>query len=202
VVDESVGTPSLSTRSELTTLLNAAGDGDAIAADRLLDLVYQELRAMAGAMTRRESPGKTIEATDLVHEAYLRLFGKPSGEWPGRAYFFAAAAEAMRRILIEQARRRQTARRGGGRSREPLDDIEITIREDATDLIALDQALDRLEREDPQKATLVKLRYFIGLTIPQAAEAIGVSHATAERHWAYSRARLFQWVSGGGAEAR
>ena len=156
---------------------------------------------MAGAMTAREASEKTIQATDLVHEAYLRLFGNTAGSWNSRAHFFGAAAEAMRRILIEQARRRATARRGGGRSREPLENVEIVGAGDPADLLALDEALDRLEREDPKKATLVKLRYFTGMTIPQAAQALEISHATAERYWAYSRARLYQWVHGARQDA-
>ncbi|MCP3905309.1 MAG: sigma-70 family RNA polymerase sigma factor, partial [Planctomycetes bacterium] len=159
-------------------------------ADRLLEAVYQELRSMAHAMAARERSDRTIQATDLVHEAYLRLFGKSASEWNSRAHFFSAAAQAMRRILVEQARRHATARRGGGRQREPIDDVTITVSVQEVDLLALDEALDRLEREDPTKAALVKLRYFTGMTIPQVAEALDISPKTADRYWAYSRVQL------------
>ena len=169
--------------------------GDARAADRLLEAVYDELRALAAAHLRRERPGQTLEATALVHEAYLRLLGNDDGKWNDRAHFFGAAAEAMRRILVEQARRKAAAVHGGGREREDLHDSMIAVRDDNTDILSLSDALDRLEMEDPVKAQLVKLRYFVGLTIPQAADALGISHATAERYWTYSRARLYQWLS-------
>jgi RNA polymerase sigma factor (TIGR02999 family) len=183
---------------DITRLIEAAGSGDSRAADDLLKAVYDELRTVAAARMAREKPGQTMQATALVHEAYLRLVGNDDEAWNGRAHFFGAAAEAMRRILIEQARKKATVRHGGGRGREDLEQATIAVHEDVTDLQALNEALDRLDREDPAKATLVKLRYFTGLTIPQAADALGISHATAERHWAYSRARLYQWMTGSG----
>ena len=181
--------------SEVTRMIQDMDAGDVRAADRLLVAVYDELRALAGARLRREHPGQTLEATALVHEAYLRLLGSNNGKFNDRAHFFGAAAEAMRRILVEQARRKAAAVHGGGREREDLHDSIIAVRDDDTDLISLSEVLERLEREDPVKAQLVKLRYFVGLTIPQAAEALGISHATAERYWTYSRARLYQWLS-------
>ena len=169
--------------------------GDVRAADRLLEAVYDELRALAAARLRRERPGQTLDATALVHEAYIRLLGSEDGKWDNRAHFFGAAAEAMRRILVDQARRKAAPVHGGGREHEALRESIISVRGDDTDLISLSDALERLEREDSVKAQLVKLRYFVGLTIPQAAEALGISHATAERYWTYSRARLYQWLS-------
>lgn len=182
-------------RSAVTRMIRDLEAGDARAADRLLEAVYDELRALAAARLRRERPGQTLEATALVHEAYLRLLGNDDGKWNDRAHFFGAAAEAMRRILVEQARRKAAAVHGGGREREDLHDSMIAVRDDNTDIVSLSDALDRLEMEDPVKAQLVKLRYFVGLTIPQAADALGISHATAERYWTYSRARLYQWLS-------
>ena len=143
-------------------------------------------------------PGQTLEATALVHEAYLRLVGASNEGWHGRAHFFGAAAEAMRRILVDQARRKSAVKRGGDRGREDLRDELITVRcDDEADLETLSKALDELEREDPVKARLVKLRYFVGMTIPQAAEALGISRTTADRYWTYSRARLYQHLSDG-----
>ena len=187
--------------SDVTRILHAIEAGDRRAADRLLEVVYDELRRLAEARLARERPGQTIQATALVHEAYLRLLGNEDGYWRDRGHFFGAAAEAMRRILVEQARRKAAAVRGGDRKRVELDESAIAITDDSTDLVALSEALDRLAREDADKATLVKLRYFTGLTIPQAAQAMGISHATAERYWTYSRLRLYQWMTGGGKEA-
>jgi RNA polymerase sigma factor (TIGR02999 family) len=176
--------------------LEATATTDERAADELLDAVYYELKALAAALTRRQKPGQTIQATDLVHEAYMRLLGNDDGAWNGRGHFFGAAAQAMRRILVEQARRKATQRRGGGWHRKDIHDACIDVCQDPAELLALDEALDRLEAEDPIKATLVKLRHFTGMTIPQASKALGISHATAERYWTYSRARLHQWIEG------
>lgn len=182
-------------RIAITKMIYDIESGDARAADQLLEAVYDELRALAGARLRRERPGQTLNATALVHEAYLRLLGNEDVKWENRAHFFGAAAEAMRRILVEQARRKAAAVHGRGREREDLHDSIIAVCDVDTDLISLSEVLERLEREDPVKAQLVKLRYFVGLTIPQAADALGISHATAERYWTYSRARLYQWLS-------
>lgn len=188
---------------EITRALDAAQRGDPAAAADLLPLVYEELRKLAAARLSHEPPGQTLEATALVHEAYLRLVGAGSASdgtgaaFDHRGHFFAAAAEAMRRILVETARRKQAAKHGGGWNRHDVAEFPIAAPEPADDLLALDDALDQLAALDPAKAELVKLRYFAGLTIEQAAAALGISPATAKRHWTYSRAWLFQQVSGG-----
>jgi RNA polymerase sigma factor (TIGR02999 family) len=180
--------------SDVTQILSEIGKGDRRAADRLLEVVYEELHRLAESRLAREQGNPTIQATALVHEAYLRLLGNDDGYWRDRGHFFGAAAEAMRRILVEQARRRSAAIRGGDRKRVELHESAIVLDDDSTDLVALSDALDRLQREDADKALLVKLRYFTGLTIAQAASAMEISHATAERYWTYSRLRLFQWM--------
>jgi RNA polymerase sigma factor (TIGR02999 family) len=178
--------------SDVTRILNAIEQGDARATDELLPLVYEELRLLAAQKLSHEPPGQTLQATALVHEAYLRLVGDESRSWENRGHFFAAAAEAMRRILVENARRKRTIRCGGGLQRLDLDEAMITEPEDRTadGLIALDEALAKFAKTDKLKADLVKLRYFGGLTIQQAAEALNISHATAERHWDYARSWL------------
>jgi RNA polymerase sigma factor (TIGR02999 family) len=187
--------------SEITRVLEEVRRGTAGAAE-LLPLVYDELRKLAAARLAHEKPGQTLEATALVHEAYLRLVAdaKPQAAFDHRGHFFAAAAEAMRRILVENARRKKAAKHGGGLHRHDADELPIAAPEPAEDLVALDEALDRLAALDPPKAELVKLRYFAGLTIEEAADALGISPATAKRHWAYSRAWLFQAVGCGEAE--
>jgi RNA polymerase sigma factor (TIGR02999 family) len=188
----------------VTQLLNAIHQGDPHAADELLPLVYDELHQLAAAKLGRESPGQTLQATALVHEAYLRLVASPgreSGEepaWDGRGHFFAAAAEAMRRILVEQARRKKRLKRGGDRERQELDPSEIAAPEVSEDLLALDEALERFTAVDPMAAELVKLRYFAGMTIPEAAELLGVSPRTADAWWAYARAWLHATIRGDG----
>ena len=181
--------------SEVTRILSAIEQGDPHAAEQLLPLVYDELRQLAAQKLAGEKPGQTLEATALVHEAYLRLVDvEQAQDWDGRGHFFAAAAEAMRRILVESARAKQRLKRGGDFERVPLDEYSVAAPEPDERLLELDAALDKLAQKDPRKAELVKLRYFAGLTIEQAAEALGISHATAERWWAYSRLRLFQWI--------
>jgi RNA polymerase sigma factor (TIGR02999 family) len=171
-------------------------------ADQLLPQVYDDLRRLAAARLAREAPGQTLDATALVHEAYIRVAGdEPGRPWDGRGHFFAAAAEAMQRILVEAARRKRRLKRGGGRGRAALDEAELVAPELGTDpdeLLALDEALARLERRDPVKAALVKLRYFSGLSVPRAAEVLGLSTPTAERYWAYARAWLRLEVAGRG----
>jgi len=156
--------------SDVTRILVAIEQGDARAADRLLPLVYQELRRLAAQKLSRERPGQTLQATALVHEAYIRLVGVEGQNWNSRGHFFKAAAEAMRRILVENARRKKRLKRGGKRERLALDEIAITADEPDVDLVTLDEALAKLEADDPEKASLVKLRYFAGLTNSQAAE--------------------------------
>jgi RNA polymerase sigma factor (TIGR02999 family) len=185
--------------SDVTRLLDAAATGDRNAAAQLLPLVYDELRKLAAVRMAAESPDHTLQPTALVHEAYLRLIG-PADEpqWQNRGHFFAAAAEAMRRILVEGARRKKAIKHGGGRQRVDAETIELAPPEQDDDLVAIDAALERLAVLDPMKAELVKLRYFAGLTIEEAAAALGVSSATAKRYWAYSRAWLYQQVADAG----
>jgi len=178
--------------TDVTRILNAIEQGDALATEQLLPLVYEELRLLAAQKLSRELPGLTLQATALVHEAYLRLLGSDNPGWDCRGHFFAAAAEAMRRILVEDARRKQYQRHGGRHKRITLNeswagDSETIVPDD---LLALNEALQKLENEDKTKAELVKLRFFAGLTGEQAAKALGISHATAERYWAYARSWL------------
>lgn len=181
--------------SNVTRILVAIEQGDAQAAEELLPAVYQELRRLAAQKLSQEPPGQTLQATALVHEAYIRLVGTEGQNWRSRGHFFSAAAEAMRRILIENARRKQRRKHGGDRQRIDLDDADITIEGPSTDLIALDEALAKLADEDQVVADLVKMRYFTGLTLGQAAEILGVSRRTADRYWAYARAWLYQEIT-------
>jgi RNA polymerase sigma factor (TIGR02999 family) len=183
--------------SDVTRILTAIEQGDARAADELLPLVYEELRRLAAQKMSQERPGQTLQATALVHEAYIRLVGSDARDWGGRTHFFAAAAEAMRRILIENARRKQRLKRGGARQQVDLDNVSIVIEGPSDDIVALDEALTKLALEDPVKADLVKLRYFAGLTIEQAAKILDISRATADRYWSYSRAWLFDEINEG-----
>jgi RNA polymerase sigma factor (TIGR02999 family) len=177
--------------NDVTRVLSAIEAGDPHAAEQLLPLVYDELRKLAAQKLALEKPGQTLQATALVHEAYLRLVDVDKAQaWNGRGHFFAAAAEAMRRILIDQARSKKSQRRGGGCQRHDLARLVIAAPEPWRDLLALNEALERFEALDPAKAALVKLRYFTGLTIPQAAEALGISTTTADRYWSYARAWL------------
>jgi RNA polymerase sigma factor (TIGR02999 family) len=176
--------------SDVTRILNAIEQGDAQATDELLPLVYGELRLLAAQKLSNESPGQTLQATALVHEVYLRLVGNETSTWQNRRHFFAAAAEAMRRILIDNARRKQTNKRGGACQRIAMEDIDPVLEGPSDHLIALDEALQKLEERDKLKADLVKLRYFAGLTGAQAAQALGISRSTADEHWAYVRAWL------------
>ena len=183
--------------SDVTRILTAIEQGDANAADRLLPLVYEELRGLAARKMLQEPPGQTLQATALVHEAYIRLVGSQTKDWRGRAHFFAAAAEAMRHILIDKARQKQRLKRGGDRQKVDLEEAEVVAQGRSIDLIALDEALCKLAEEDPVKAELVKLRYFAGLTIEQAAEMLEISRATADRYWSYARAWLFHEINEG-----
>jgi RNA polymerase sigma factor (TIGR02999 family) len=188
--------------SAVTQVLAAVERGDAHAAERLLPLVYDELRKLAAARMAAEAPGQTLQPTALVHEAYLRLVANPERErgeqqhWAGRGHFFAAAAEAMRRILVDQARRRQADKRGGRGQRVPLDAADVGFTSPADDLLDIDAALTRLAAEDPAAARLIQLRYFAGLSIEDAAEIVGLSRSTAYEHWAYARVRLKTLLGG------
>lgn len=177
--------------SGVTQILQQIESGDPKAAEHLLPLVYDELRRLAAARLAAEKPGQTLQATALVHEAYLRLVGGTSEQyWNSRGHFFAAAAESMRRILVDQARRKKSRRAGGDLQRQSMVNVEIAAPEPDVDVLALDEALERFERIDAPAASLVKLRYYAGLTLQEAANALGISLSTADRHWAYARAWL------------
>ena len=178
--------------SDVTHILTAIEQGDPNAAGKLLPLVYEELRKLAAHKMAGQAPGHTLQPTALVHEAWLRLSGSQPGRFAGRAHFFAAAAEAMRHILIDSARRKRAARHGGGQVRVDLQDVEIACLVDDDELLAVHDALDKLAAEDPKKAELAKLRYFVGMTFEEAAEVLGISVATAKRYWVYARAFLYE----------
>ncbi len=177
--------------NEVTRILSAVEQGDAQAAEQLLPLVYDELRKLAAVRLAQEKPGQTLQATALVHDAYLKLVDTDKAQhWNSRGHFFGAAAEAMRRILVDQARRKQAHKRGGQGRRVPLDEADIGFTSPADELLDIDEALTRLDAEDPQAARLIQLRYFAGLTIEDAAEVVGISRSTAYEHWSYARVRL------------
>jgi RNA polymerase sigma factor (TIGR02999 family) len=188
--------------TEVTRILKTIEQGDPHAANHLLPLVYDELRRLAAQKLAREKPGQTLDATALVHEAYLRLVagGDASApqerHWQGRSHFFAAAAEAMRHILVDNARRKRRAKRGGGWQRQALDEAVPAPPTAAGDLLALDEALSRLATQDPEAASVVQLRYFAGLSVEEAAHTLGISRASAYRHWNFARAWLLQELSG------
>ena len=179
---------------DVTQLLDRVQRGDTKAADELLPLVYEELRKLAAIRMANELEGQTLQATALVHEAWLRLAGPEGKGWNSRFHFFAAAAEAMRRILIENARRKQRPKHGQGWQRVDLDQVNVAIQTDDNTLLLVNEALTRLEKEDEQKAELVKLRYFAGMTIPEAGRALNLSESTAKRIWTYARAFLLREV--------
>ena len=180
--------------SDATRTLDAIQQGDPQAADELLPLVYDELRKLAAVKMANEAAGQTLQPTALVHEAWLRLGGDQQPPWQNRAHFFAAAGEAMRRILIEKARRRQRVRHGGGQERVEFDPIQLAAPEDDERLLAVHDALDRLAQEDPAKADVVKLRFFVGLSDREVADALGVTERTVERHWAYAKVWLLRAI--------
>jgi RNA polymerase sigma factor (TIGR02999 family) len=184
--------------NDVTFILSAIEQGEKQAAEQLLPLIYDELRRLAARKLAQERPGQTLQATALVHEAYLRLVGvDPDRPWDGRGHFFAAAAEAMRRILVENARRRGRMKHGGHRARVDLDAAQPAAPETDDDLLALDEALEKLAAKDPVKAQLVQLRVFAGLTLAEAAGILGLSTSTADRYWAYARAWLRVEIAGG-----
>ncbi len=176
--------------SDVTQILQAIEQGDARAADELLPLVYEELRKLAASKMAHESPGQTLQPTALVHEAWLRVAKNPCQQWDSRAHFFGAAAEAMRRILIEHARRKQARRHGAGQPRLDVQELEIAAPASDDQLLAIDEALSQFAAEYPEKAQLVKLRFFVGLSVEEAAQVLKISEATAKRWWAYARAWL------------
>jgi RNA polymerase sigma factor (TIGR02999 family) len=177
--------------SEVTRILERVEQGDAKAAEELLPLVYDELRKLAAHKMANEAAAQTLQPTALVHEAWLKLAGSEQPHWNSRGHFFGAAAEAMRRILIDRARRRNRERHGAGLKRVNLDAVDLAATTDDDTLLALSEALEKFARESPEKAELVKLRYFAGLTLADVATALGISLATAKRHWAYARAWLY-----------
>jgi len=182
---------------EITRILEQASTGEGHRSEELLALVYQELRRLAASKMARELPGQTLQATGLVHDAWLRLAGSLEGDqprWRTRAHFFGAAAEAMRRILIDRARRKQAERHGGGQQRVDLDEVEIVAPVSGDEVLAVSDALEKFATEDAEKAELVKLRYFVGLSIEEAADILGISERTAQRHWAYAKAWLMHEV--------
>lgn len=186
---------------DVTNILCQIESGDPSAAEQLLPLVYEELRKLAAARLAQEKPGQTLQATALVHDAYLRLVDVDKARhWDSRGHFFAAAAEAMRRILVDAAHRKQRPKHGGGRKRVDLDSACTLIEDPGEELLALDEVLTRFAVLDPLKAELVKLRFFAGMTIPEAADVLRMSHATAERYWSYARVWLYCELSGDNAE--
>ena len=182
--------------TDVTRILDAIERGDVKATDELLPLVYEELRLLAAQRLSKETPGQTLQATALVHEAYIRLVGDEPQKWNSRGHFFAAAAEAMRRILIENARRKKSAKHGGNRERIELTEASLNVPAPAVDLLALDDALEKLSRTEPSVADLVKLRYFAGLTIDQVAKIQGISRRSVIDHWAYARSWLAREIAG------
>ena len=187
---------------QITQILDAMGTGDADAEGRLLPLVYDELRGIARAFMAKEKPGQTLQPTALVHEAYIRLLGKDAPRWDNRAHFFTAAAEAMRRILIENARRKTALKRGGGQIRVTLGDVAEGETARFEELLALNEALDRLEERDAEMAQVVKLRYFAGLTVEETAKALDTSTRSVNRHWTAARAWLRRELSRAGGRAQ
>jgi RNA polymerase sigma factor (TIGR02999 family) len=183
--------------SEVTRILSAIERGDVRAVDELFPLVYQELRQLATQRMQQEKPGQTLQATALVHEAYLRLVDGDEQHWSGRGHFFSAAAEAMRRILIENARRKQSLKYGGDMRKVDLNEVDLGSKVPSEDLIALDEALEKLSNEDKISADLIKLRFFVGLTLEQASGILGIPRRTADRNWAYARAWLYKEINKG-----
>jgi len=181
--------------SEVTRILDAIGQGDAQAADQLLPLVYHELRRLAAYRMASEPAGHTLQPTALVHEAWLKLAGQQDRRWQDKQNFFAAAAEAMRRILVDSARRKRRLRHGGGQVRIDMEEVNLAVENDEQ-LLAVNEALSKFATKDQEKAELVKLRYFVGMTIEEAAQVLGISEATAKRYWAYSRAWLCAEMKG------
>jgi RNA polymerase sigma factor (TIGR02999 family) len=180
--------------SEITQVLQAVGRGEGGASEELLPLVYQELRHLAAVRLAQEQPGQTLQATAIVHEAWLRLVGEGERTWQNRAHFFGAAAEAMRRILIENARRKSTLKRGGGLARVEIEGMDLATAAPDDKILLIDEALEKLQTEDPQKARIVVMKFFGGLTNQEVAQAMGVTERTVERQWAFAKAWMFQTI--------
>jgi RNA polymerase sigma factor (TIGR02999 family) len=189
--------------SDVTRILSAIEQGDPHAAEQLLPLLYDELRQLAAQKLAHEAPGQTLQATALVHEAYVRLVGNADAgqQWDSRRHFFAAAAEAMRRVLIDRARDKGRIKRGGAWKRLPLEHIDVSLNEPPEDLLALDEALEKLAREEPLCANLVKLRFFAGLALDEAARALGIPRRSADRYWAFARSWLYDQLRSGDENA-
>ncbi|MHC4543354.1 MAG: sigma-70 family RNA polymerase sigma factor [Planctomycetota bacterium] len=185
--------------SDVTRILNAIEQGDARATNKLLPLVYEELRFLAAKKMAREKPGQTLQATALVHEAYLRLVEGEGQNWKSRRHFFKAASEAMRRLLVENARRKGRLKRGGDKQRVSLDDVDLTIDAPSDDVVALDTALTKLAEEKPTMVEVIELRYFAGLNLEQISEILGVSRRTVSSYWSYSRAWLYREMTSSNA---
>jgi RNA polymerase sigma factor (TIGR02999 family) len=183
--------PTTSVQPPVTRLITIAQGGDAVAGDRLFPMIYEELRRVARQHLADERAGHTLQPTALVHEVYLKLIGEEKAAWGGRKQFFLAAADAMRRILIDHARRRGGLKRGGGRKQVPLDGLDLACEEQIPQILALDEAVSRLEKQSPDVAAVVRLRFYAGLSVEETAEALGISPRTVKREWTYARARLF-----------
>ncbi|MHC4098787.1 MAG: ECF-type sigma factor [Planctomycetota bacterium] len=181
--------------SDVTQILNAIEQGDDKASEKLLPLVYEELRHLAAQKMTHEKPGQTLQATALVHEAYIRLLEGADQNWNSRGHFFKAAAEAMRRILVENARRKKRLKRGGDRQRVSFDDVDLAIDVPSDDVVALDEALKKFAEEKPRMVKAIELRYFVGLTLGQVSEILGVSERTVSSYWAYARAWLYRDIT-------
>jgi RNA polymerase sigma factor (TIGR02999 family) len=180
--------------NEITLVLQSIGRGEGGASEELMPLVYEELRRLAAARMAREAPGQTIQATVLVHEAWLQLVGNGDRHWQNRAHFFGAAADAMRRILIDNARRKARIKHGGGQSRVNIEEVQVAERTPDDDVLLINDALERLEAEDPEKARVVVMKFFGGLTNQEVAENLGISERTVDRQWACAKARLYRWI--------
>jgi RNA polymerase sigma factor (TIGR02999 family) len=180
--------------SEITLVLEAVKRGEKLASEQLLPLVYEELRRMAAARMAQETPGQTLQPTALVHEAWLQLVGEGGRSWQNRAHFFGAAADAMRRILIDKERRKSRLKHGGGQSRLDIDDLELAETTPDDNILLINDALERLEKEDPEQARVVVLKFFGGLTNLEVAESLGIAERSVDRQWACAKARLFRWI--------
>lgn len=180
--------------NEITLVLQSMGRGEGGASEELMPLVYEELRRLAAARMAREGPGQTIQATVLVHEAWLQLAGNGDRHWQNRAHFFGAAADAMRRILIDNARRKARIKHGGGQARVNIEDVQLAEKAPDDDVLVINEALERLEKEDPEKARIVVMKFFGGLTNQEVGESMGISERSVDRQWACAKARLFRWI--------